>query len=467
MPTRADTRPATEEQPERRISRSRVRRATVIAADGFALCLSVFLAGRISDAVLPPTVATGFVLAMWGWMVVLRLYNSRVVTHRREELGRLATASVRSLLVAGFIGWLVDEPFFVTTGLILIGCSMLVMGLERELIRHWFARHRRAGTGLWASILIANPADGAQLRAAIEADSSSPHTIVGEFDPTAVQDAEELLTRSLELSRSLDARGAVVVEASLQSDAANSLIRGLLDVGLYVDLASMLSDIDTDRLATRNLGPIVATWISPRPRGGWRAAAKRTFDIAVTSVVLTLVAPVFIAIALLVKFTSPGPIFFRQERVGRNGEPFDMLKFRSMVVDAEELLAQLDEANEGAGPLFKMKSDPRVTTVGAWLRKTSLDELPQLINVLRNEMSLVGPRPALRAEMVQWDPALYARLQVQPGITGMWQVSGRSSTSFAEYTRLDLYYVHNWSLLVDVSILARTIPAVLKSDGAF
>ena len=144
-----------------------------------------------------------------------------------------------------------------------------------------------------------------------------------------------------------------------------------------------------------------------------------------------------------------------------------VLKFRTMVVDAEELLADLSEDNEGAGPLFKMKDDPRVTRIGAFLRKTSLDELPQLWNVVRNEMSLVGPRPALRSEMAEWDDDLYARLRVKPGITGMWQVSGRSTTSFEEYTRLDLYYVDNWSLVVDLSILLRTIPAVLRSDGAY
>ena len=467
MPTTADPTPALDEPTSRHQRRSRLRRATVITADALALMGGVFVAGRLTDAVLPAAVAAGYVLAVWAWMVALRLYNSRLVTHRREELGRIGTAAVRGLLVAGALAWAFRVEFWVSTGLAMITATMIAVGLERELLRHWFARHRKAGTGLWPSILIANPADGAQLRVAIDADSSSPHTIVGELDPTDIADAEELLTRSLELARSVDARGAVVVEASLWSDAANRLVRGLLEAGFYVDLASMLSDIATDRLATRNLGPTVATWIAPRPRGGWRAGAKRAFDLAVTSLVLVAAAPIMIVVALLVRVTSPGPVLFRQERVGRNGEPFDMLKFRSMVVNAEELLAELDQANEGAGPLFKMKTDPRVTPVGRLLRKTSLDELPQLFNVLRNDMSLVGPRPALRAEMAEWDPALYARLQVQPGITGMWQVSGRSATSFAEYTRLDLYYVHNWSLLVDLSILAKTVPAVLRSDGAF
>ena len=291
--------------------------------------------------------------------------------------------------------------------------------------------------------------------------------IVDHIDTADVASPDELLTRAVGRARRTGADGVVVVEAALDPQVSNRLVRGLLDAGLYVDLASSLSDISVDRLATRNLGPTLATWIAPRPRGGWRGRAKRAFDVAVTAVGLVVLAPVFAVVALAVRLGSPGPILFRQERVGRDGVSFDMLKFRSMVVDAEERQAELLAENEGAGPLFKMAADPRVTRVGRILRKTSLDELPQLINVLRNEMSLVGPRPALRAEMAEWDPDLYDRLQVKPGITGMWQVSGRSSTTFDQYTRLDLYYVHNWSLWVDVSILARTVPAVLRSDGAF
>ncbi len=443
------------------------RRALVIGWDVVAILAGLVVTDRLGTARPAWGLIVGFGVAVWLSMVMLRLYNSRLVTHRREEFSRVLRATVRGLLVTGVIAWVAGAPFDMSSGLAMVVVTTTTLWIERELLRMWFARHRQAGNGLWPSLLVANPIDTAQLRVAIDADSSSPHTIVGHVDPTTSRNQEELLTHCLVLARRLQARGVVVVEASLRSDAANNLVRGLLEAGLYVDLASMLSGIATDRLATRNLGPTVATWIAPRPRGGWRGSAKRCFDVAVTSIVLALVAPVFVVLAMLVKVTSPGPIFFRQERVGRNGEPFHMLKFRSMVANAEELLDGLDKANEGAGPLFKMKSDPRVTTVGRWLRKTSLDELPQLVNVLRNEMSLVGPRPALRSEMAEWDPELYARLQVQPGITGMWQVSGRSGTSFAEYTRLDLYYVHNWSLLVDLSILARTIPAVLRSDGAF
>lgn len=444
------------------------RRALVVVSDIAALCLAVAVAQWISAGMAPSLfVYTIYALMVWTWMVTFGLYNSRLVTDRAEEFSRIGRSCVRSVLLLAGLAYVFDINIDLRAALVMLGATAAIVGAEREVLRMWFAKRRSAGQGLWASILVANQVDGSALRGAIEDDKNSPHTIVDHLDPDDCVGADELLTRAVGLARQVDARGVVVVESSLDGPGANSLVRGLLEAGLYVDLASTLSDISTDRLATRNLGPSVATWIAPRPRGGWRGRAKRLFDLSITATALFFLAPVFVGIAVAVRFSSPGPVFFRQERVGRDGEPFDVLKFRSMVVNAEELLKDLEEENEGAGPLFKMKSDPRVTRVGEFLRKTSLDELPQLINVLRNEMSLVGPRPALQAEMAEWDPELYARLQVKPGITGMWQVSGRSGTSFAEYTRLDLYYVHNWSLLVDLSILARTIPAVLKSDGAF
>ena len=185
-----------------------------------------------------------------------------------------------------------------------------------------------------------------------------------------------------------------------------------------------------------------------------------------SSVALIVAAPVLIVAAIAIKITSPGPVLFRQVRVGRDGEPFFVLKLRTMVVDAEDRLAELMAQNEADGPLFKMSDDPRITRVGRILRKLSIDELPQLWNVVRGDMSLIGPRPALPREVAQWSDELHERLRVRPGITGMWQVSGRSDTGFEEYQRLDLFYVDNWSILIDMGILLRTVPAVLTGRGA-
>ena len=170
--------------------------------------------------------------------------------------------------------------------------------------------------------------------------------------------------------------------------------------------------------------------------------------------------------AIAVKWGSPGPVIFAQERVGRDGVPFRVFKLRTMVDGADDQKAELAEHNEADGPLFKMANDPRVTGVGAILRKYSIDELPQFINVLRGEMSVVGPRPALASEVEQWDDEVRDRLRVLPGITGMWQVSGRSDTTFEEYKRLDLYYVDNWSLGHDMKIVLRTFAAVFAARGA-
>jgi len=207
--------------------------------------------------------------------------------------------------------------------------------------------------------------------------------------------------------------------------------------------------------------------VEPVRRGGWRALAKRTFDILGSLVVLGLVSPILVAAAIAVKFTSPGPLLFSHDRVGLDGRRFKLYKIRSMVPGAEHMVIDLRDSNEADGPLFKMQDDPRVTSAGRILRSLSVDEIPQLWNVLRGEMSLVGPRPALPSEVEQWGPEVHQRLHVKPGVTGMWQVSGRSNASFEEYVRLDLYYVDNWSLWTDIAILAKTLPSVLLRRGAY
>jgi len=182
---------------------------------------------------------------------------------------------------------------------------------------------------------------------------------------------------------------------------------------------------------------------------------------------LLLLAPLFFGLALAVRLSSPGPVFHRQTRHGRHNRPFTMWKFRTMVADAEARREQLSTANESEGPMFKMRRDPRVTRVGHALRRTSLDELPQLLNVLRGDMSLVGPRPPLPDEVSRYDERELRRLAVRPGLTGLWQVSGRSDLSWQETVSLDLWYVDNWSVATDMGLLARTVRAVTDGRGAY
>ncbi|WP_324276033.1 exopolysaccharide biosynthesis polyprenyl glycosylphosphotransferase [Blastococcus brunescens] len=194
---------------------------------------------------------------------------------------------------------------------------------------------------------------------------------------------------------------------------------------------------------------------------------KSGMDRVVAGAALFVLSPVLTGIALAVRFGSAGPVLYRQERVGLNGQPFTMLKFRSMVVDADRQVDELRDANISDGPLFKMREDPRVTSVGRWLRRLSLDELPQLINVLGGSMSLVGPRPPLPVEVARYDSSVSRRLLVKPGLTGLWQVSGRSDLPWEEAVRLDLRYVENWSLATDLLIMGKTARAVLSKSGAY
>jgi exopolysaccharide biosynthesis polyprenyl glycosylphosphotransferase len=195
-------------------------------------------------------------------------------------------------------------------------------------------------------------------------------------------------------------------------------------------------------------------------------AAKSVFDRFAAALALVLLSPLLVLLAAGIRFGSRGPAIFRQQRTGRDGVLFTIYKFRTMVVDAEERLDALRAHNEGAGPLFKLRNDPRITRFGRFLRKTSLDELPQLINVVKGDMSLVGPRPALESETSQYSEWVWRRLHVKPGLTGLWQVSGRSALSWEESIRMDLQYVNNWNLRLDLAILARTFRAVLARDGA-
>lgn len=408
-----------------------------------------------------------FLLAYTLWFSRARLYQSRFITRRTDEIRRIVDAGARTLATVVVVVYTfdlqVDRLWLLVTGLV----TVVALSTEREIVRRRFAARRSSGRLSRRVLLIGDNTESARFASMFAQEPGLGYAVVGQIDPATAKDPNELTTMVLAAARADGAHGVIVATTAIDMQSSNRLVRDLVEAGIHVELSSTLADIASDRLTVRPLGQFPVVYIEPRRRHGWRASAKRLFDLSITTLALLALAPVFIVVSILIKLGSTGPVLFRQERVGRNSEPFKVLKFRTMVTNAEELLDELAEANEGSGPLFKMKDDPRVTKIGAFLRKTSLDELPQLWNVVRNEMSLVGPRPALREEMAEWHPDLYARLNVKPGITGMWQVSGRSTTTFEEYTRLDLYYVDNWSLVVDVAILAKTIPAVLSSDGAY
>jgi exopolysaccharide biosynthesis polyprenyl glycosylphosphotransferase len=243
----------------------------------------------------------------------------------------------------------------------------------------------------------------------------------------------------------------------------NVVARGFgreVDIKVLPDLGANLPS----RMFVGRFGAHAYIGYAPVARVSW---IKRAVDVVLGGATLLVLAPALIAIAIAVRVTSPGPIMYRQQRVGRDGNVFEMLKFRSMYHGADNMVELLRERNEASGPLFKIRQDPRVTPVGRFLRRFSLDELPQLMNVLRGEMSLVGPRPPLPTEVARYEEWQLGRLQARPGMTGLWQVSGRSEVPFNDMVRLDLHYVRNWSFGLDLEIMLRTIPAVMSKRGAY
>lgn len=241
----------------------------------------------------------------------------------------------------------------------------------------------------------------------------------------------------------------------------------LADMQVKMIMAPALTDVAGPRIHTQPVAGLPLIHVSTPNLGTGQRVLKRVFDLVGAGVLLVALSPVLALVAIIVRTDSPGPVFFKQERVGAGGEHFMMYKFRSMVVDAEARLESLRAQSEGNGVMFKLKADPRITRAGSFLRRYSLDELPQLFNVINGTMSLVGPRPPLPSEVELYQSHVHRRLMVRPGLTGLWQVSGRSLLSWDDTVRLDLYYVENWSVAGDIAILLRTFRAVTARQGAY
>jgi exopolysaccharide biosynthesis polyprenyl glycosylphosphotransferase len=238
--------------------------------------------------------------------------------------------------------------------------------------------------------------------------------------------------------------------------------------GIIVRVQTEPFDLRIARWQVDELNGVPIVTIRSGPPDGWQLAAKRLMDVCGSAVLLIALAPLFAVVALLIKLDSPGPVFFTQQRVGLNRRRFKLFKFRTMAAEADKQQPMLEGLNEAEGPVFKIKDDPRITRVGRFLRRYSIDELPQLFNVFRGEMSLVGPRPLPVRDVERIDARWHKRrLSVKPGVTCLWQVNGRSDVNFNEWVRMDLEYIDKWSLGLDMKILLKTIPAVVKGSGAY
>ncbi len=407
-------------------------------------------------------------LLAFGWQ---RLYAERDDSRLIPDVLRVVNAVCIGSLSFIVLGWVINLEIPREVLLIAAAVMLPVLLAERQVIRTVVRSRRRKGLGLRPVAILGVNAEAICLAETL-GDPTLGRQVVG-FISTETNVPEMLSGLPVHVSvdpastaTQLGVQSVVIAATSLDSAAPTGLLRSLLDRRIEIEMTSALTGVANDRIHVHAVGPYPLIGIEPGHRGGWRATAKRAFDIVVAAVGLVITSPILLASVIAVKVETPGPAFFSQDRLGRRGKRFKVHKIRTMVDGADHMKAELASRNETDGPMFKMRDDPRVTKVGGVLRTLSIDEIPQLWNVIRGEMSLVGPRPALADEAEEWSDELRNRLRVRPGITGMWQVNGRSGTSFSEYERLDLFYIDNWSMLTDLGILARTIPAVISRRGA-
>jgi exopolysaccharide biosynthesis polyprenyl glycosylphosphotransferase len=467
-------------QPRSSIDPARLRRRVMIA-DLCAIVVGLTLAMGV-QAVWRP-IPKDDLLSEWlvivaslpFWVAAARtsrLYTARANARIADEFRHLVIASSLGVVAVVVLAFAFGVSSLSRWMALVIFLSVLpVWFVTRQIVRAAFARLRREGR-LTRPILVVGTDDHAsalvqRVRARPDLGYSAVG-LVGDHPPDEAHGIPWLgdVDSIEEIASACGVNSVVISLFSVDGHVVNALTRRLTDRGLHVALATCLRDIDIDRLLVQQIDGQALLYIEPRVRTGWRRAAMRVFDVSVALVGLVLTLPIIAISAIAIRIESPGFILYRQRRVGERGRSFEMLKLRTMYVGADTQRNELLSQNESDGPLFKIKDDPRVTRVGRFLRKFSIDEIPQFWNVVRGEMSVVGPRPALPSEVQQWTPDVHQRLEVLPGITGMWQVSGRSETTFEEYKRLDMYYVDNWSLAHDLKIVFRTIWVVLVGRGA-
>jgi exopolysaccharide biosynthesis polyprenyl glycosylphosphotransferase len=415
------------------------------------------------------------------WLGVLSLshgYERRFAGSGPEEYRSVARSAVYLVGSVSLLSYAVRVDVPRQTALVAVS-MLFVLGLySRQLVRRDLHRRRASGSETQATVIIGNaksvlpmireirraPEQGLQVVAACVSGLDLSGDLPSEVEGVPVFGYPE------EAMSAVDLFDADVVAVSSDPDLHGPELRRLAwsleerDVELVVSPG--LLGVAGPRLSIRPTAGMPLLHVERPVMSGARRVVKALVDKTFTLMLLVCTLPVLIGIAIAIRLDSPGPVFFRQYRVGARGKQFQMLKFRTMCVDAEQRLVQL-KRDAGNDVLFKMKDDPRVTRVGRLLRRFSLDELPQLANVLRGEMSLVGPRPPLMREVEGYEPDAVRRLRVRPGLTGLWQVSGRSDLSWEESLRLDLWYVDNWCLALDLQILFRTARAVIHGSGAY
>jgi exopolysaccharide biosynthesis polyprenyl glycosylphosphotransferase len=455
-------------------TRSKLK-ALLVLGDVTAIALGYYLSGWSTgytnrQGLLEMMIVAAFSIVAGVWTLRSQgLYLSRVSAVRVVEITRTARAVA---LLAGIV-LLADRvthryDWHIRETLVASFVSFFLLCVVRSIYRAWLSGARERGLYCRQIVIIGTDDEAVRLINLFQTHRDLGLTVVGiigdraeaarrGFDDMWIGDVDHL-EKLLDIA---GLSGVVTSTGGFSSAQLNVLIRDLHHSGLHIHLATGISGIAVRRLRSVPMAHEPLLYVEAPSLGNTQLIIKRCFDVIVASLALVVLSPVLIAVAIAIKLDDGAPILFKQSRVGRGGRTFGLLKFRSMMVDAESKLAGLGSGNERQGPLFKMENDPRVTRVGRFLRGSSLDELPQLWNVIRGQMSLVGPRPALPAEVANFSSELRMREQVMPGITGLWQVEARDNPSFEAYRRLDLFYVENWSITLDLMILIGTVEQTL------
>jgi exopolysaccharide biosynthesis polyprenyl glycosylphosphotransferase len=456
----------------------------VVLAVGLAQWLRFGLSPADASSIYANYMVVSIFIAL-VWMLALSINHSRsprIIGSGAEEYRRVWVATAAVFGGIAIISMLFKLEIARGYLMIALPAGIVFLGLGRLIARRIVVRARRKHGRCITRVVVVGSAPAVRdLTKSLAREEWSEYEVVGACIPGPISRTELEVPGVGAIPTFGDETNVVGAVTATKSHAVAITATERLDGRGIRDLSWELEKLNIDLLVAPGVVDVAGPRLQMRPVAGLplihvekpqyhgaKRFQKRLFDTIFSGMVLLCGLPVLVAVALAIKLTSKGPVFYRQERIGLDGAPFEMIKFRTMVNGADNMLGELIELNESdGGVLFKMRSDPRITPVGRFLRKYSLDELPQFINVFKRDMSVVGPRPPLASEVKSYDDHAKRRLLVRPGITGLWQVSGRSDLSWEDSVRLDLFYVENWSMISDLLIAIKTVRAVLSHSGAY
>lgn len=456
-------------------------RVRLITTDGILILLSILvgllLSSRESAWAIDPLLAiygTPVVIALlwWGLLALRGAYDQRTIGIGTEEIRRVVSATMYTFAVVAGISYLIRADISRAYAFVSLPLGLILITGARFFWRSWLYRQRSADRMMHRTVVIGSGPAADELSARMKQDAFAGYLVVDRF-PTPALDAvsgralSEWLDRLGDLISDTEAEAvAIAPSQTLTGDGIRQLAWYLEGRPVDLLIAPAMMESGGTRLSVRPAAGLPLLHLDEVSLTRPQRFAKRTLDLMGAVVLVVLLCPVLLAIAVWVRLTSRGPAIFRQNRIGRAGEPFTMLKFRTMISGTDAQRELLRDEHNLDDPMFKLSNDPRITRPGRFLRRWSLDELPQLFNVIGGSMSLVGPRPHPLDDVDRYEAAAYRRLALKPGMTGLWQVEGRSDLAWGEALQLDLYYIETWSLAGDVVLLARTIRAVAQGRGA-